>query len=705
MKRFISLISVLFALLVLTALAEEANRTLVAQSERLSLYLYEDLCRIDVEDGLTGKVWSSSMNDETAAGIKIIPAQQKKINSLLAINCTNIDKGMGVVNNMALLGENSLSASSELITDGVRLNYTFGSFGISVSIELTLDGNDLLVRVPFDHIREEKEFGLVSVDALPYMFSATDLSEGFFLYPDGCGAIMEFKDPAHYKEQTRQYTVYGDMIKLDSLLDMFDEGAPLTLMPVFGMNRGGHGLLAIIEEGAESSKISVNSSNNIIGLNYMFASFQYRRNFEDKRTASRDIKTYDKAAMEQDYTMRILFLEEDEADYSVMAVSWREYLLKNGMVNRKTIEPACAIDIFMTTPEEGLLYDSPKTVTTFSQAEEILQELTKSGVSNIHASIKGWSSDGYGKTPDRFPVSSSIGGNKGLKRFVQTAHELGVEVTLTVNVCEAKSDQGGYSHRNDVVYTGNHAVLTDRDEEVFILSADVSAAKLNGIISKAADYGLDGLKLERIGMFAPYNYSAARAMSGSEGMRYFESMLSAAGEIFAHVQAEGGNVWSLRSVDMVTGVPYEDYGYQITTRSVPFYQIALHGIVDYTYRPGNLSSDLDREVLRWVEMGYTPYFELTYLGTEELMYTEYQHLFSASFREWLERVSEACEMFTDGELKELSDKYIIKHEYISDTLAKITYEDGSVIYVNYGAEVEIDGLLLPARDYVLVRGR
>ena len=90
MKRIISLISVLFALLVLTALAEEANRTLVAQSERLSLYLYEDLCRIDVEDGLTGKVWSSSMNDETAAGIKIIPAQQKKINSLLAINCTNI---------------------------------------------------------------------------------------------------------------------------------------------------------------------------------------------------------------------------------------------------------------------------------------------------------------------------------------------------------------------------------------------------------------------------------------------------------------------------------------------------------------------------------------------------------------------------------------------------------------------------------------
>ncbi|MBR3741077.1 MAG: hypothetical protein IKN04_11595 [Clostridia bacterium] len=79
-------------LLTIPALAEDAGeeRTLAAQNDRLSLYVYGDLCRIDIEDAFTGKTWSSTMNGPTAEGMKIIPAQQKRITSLLAVNCTNL---------------------------------------------------------------------------------------------------------------------------------------------------------------------------------------------------------------------------------------------------------------------------------------------------------------------------------------------------------------------------------------------------------------------------------------------------------------------------------------------------------------------------------------------------------------------------------------------------------------------------------------
>ena len=71
------------------ALAEEAaaKKLLIAQNDRLSLFLSPDLCSIDIQDALTGKTWSSTMNDETAEGLRIIPAQQKRITSLLAVNC------------------------------------------------------------------------------------------------------------------------------------------------------------------------------------------------------------------------------------------------------------------------------------------------------------------------------------------------------------------------------------------------------------------------------------------------------------------------------------------------------------------------------------------------------------------------------------------------------------------------------------------
>lgn len=43
---------------------------------------------------------------------------------------------------------------------------------------------------------------------------------------------------------------------------------------------------------------------------------------------------------------------------------------------------------------------------------------------------------------------------------------------------------------------------------------------------------------------------------------------------------------------------------------------------------------------------------------------------------------------------------IREHVRLEDELIRVTYEDGSRIYLNYGGETaEIDGLTIPAEDY------
>jgi hypothetical protein len=122
--------------------------------------------------------------------------------------------------------------------------------------------------------------------------------------------------------------------------------------------------------------------------------------------------------------------------------------------------------------------------------------------------------------------------------------------------------------------------------------------------------------------------------------------------------------------------------------------------VEYAGEPGNLSSDLEREVLRWVEMGYTPFFELTYDNTEELMYTNYQSLFSAEYTAWRERVAWAAKQFTESPLSELHDQLIVRHERLSDTLVKVTYESGAAVYVNYADNpAKADGMVIEARSW------
>ena len=708
MKRLIPLLLfcavLLLAAPVLAEVAAEENIP-VAANDRLSLYPSPDCCAIEIRDALTGRTWSSTMNDETAAGMKIIPAQQKRVTSLLAVNCTNLQSGLGVVNNLSLKAEKDLKASYELIENGVRLTYYLGTYQVGVRIDILLDGPSLVVRMPYAGIVEDGDFSLVSVDVMPFLFSATDKSEGFFLYPDGCGAVMQFRDYAHYREPARLYNVYGDFQSQPVLLDMFAQETPDVLFPVFGMNRGGRGLLAIIEKGEETARVSVNSSNNIIGINYLFANFQYRRSFEDKRVTTRDVKVFDKDDIKVDYQMRVLFLEEEDPDYNAMALVWRDYLLKNGLVARRARVPSVAIDLFMTAPEEGLLFDTPRTVTTLSQAADILRSLDGLGVRNIHASIKGWTADGYGKTPDRFPISGSVGGDADLHRLIETAHALGATVSLTANFMEAASDQGGYSHRNDVVYTGNHTILTNREETVFMLSPDVAEAKLKSFLKKASSFDLDGLRFERMGKYIAFNYGSRRYLTAEDTLGIYRRMTDEARAAFGRAEAEGGDASLLGMADFFTDVPYEDFGYQITTASVPFYQIALHGLVEYAGRPGNLSSDLEREVLRWVEMGYTPFFELTYDNTEELMYTNYQSLFSAQYTAWQDRVAWAAKQFTDGPLAALHNQLIVEHRRITDTLVRVTYENGAAVYVNYASEpAEADGVTVEAMSWTVRQG-
>lgn len=694
-------------LLLLAAFPAAAAEALpVAENERLALYLSNDCAGIEILDKQTGVKWSSSMNDEEFFSTQKINATiKKKMSSMLMINYTNLNQGLGSINNMAILADKLFEASYEKIENGVRLHYVFGSCSIELDIEVTLDKSSVLISVPYSGIHENGVYSIVSLDLMPYFCSASDWTDGFFFYPDGSGALMQFTDNAHMGEKTKLYSVYGSLEKHETLLGFFDTRSPEVLLPVFGMNLGGQGVVCAIEKGAESSQISLNPSNKIVRANYLFANFLYRRGFDDKRVTDRSFKIYDKKPIETDYALRILFLDDGRASYSDMAVAYRDYLLSSGQIERNVTEPSALIDIFLTANEKGLLFDTPRTVTTLPQAEEMLKSLSEDGVQNVQAALKGWSSDGYGNSPDHLPVSGSTGGNEALKKLLETAKTLNYDVSLIANFIEAKATQGGYSHRNDIVYTGNYAILTDEEESIFILSPDISKKKLDDFIASAKDFPVSGLRLEWLGNTLAYNYFSKRYITVSETLSFYNEMLAGTEAAFGSASVQGGSLYAAQGASLMTEIPMSDNRYQYTTESVPFYQIVMHGVRDYTGTPGNLSSDMEREVLRWVEMGYLPYFELAWSDTEDLMYTEYQSLFSAKFSDWREEAARIAKQFQSGELAQLHGALITRHDKLSADVRRVTYDNGLTVYVNYSQEAAVfDGLTIPARDYIVVEG-
>lgn len=703
MKKWIVL-CLLVMLAITGAAAEEGadDRIPVAENDRLALFLAADHCGFEVEDRLTGVTWSSSMNDPTFTG-KLAGLNQKKANSLLTVNVTNLDKGAGSITNAVLLNDKKLSTGYELIENGVRVHYDLASSGVALDVEITLDGENVLVRVPYAGIDCYGDFSVVSIDMMPYLCSGSDNAEGFLFYPDGSGALLDFQDYAHFKELAQTFNVYGSTEKSAAMLDFFDQEEPTVLMPVYGISIGGNAMLAVIEEGAETSRITVSSSTKIVAVNYVYANFQYRRGFDDLRVTSRSIKTYDKNAMETDYSVCLMFLPAGEDTYSDMAVAYREYLMDGGLT-ANIGEQTVAIDLFMSAPEEGLLFDTQRTVTTLSEASDMLDALADAGVTRAKLSLKGWSKGGYGAIPNRFPVEGAVGSTKELTALMAKAADMGSEMSLTVNLTEADHDQRTYSKRNGVVYLSNYAILTDEEEETFILSSEVIREKYEAFAKKAEKLTVTGVRFERMGQYIPFNYNRGHYYTTAQTLEIYRQMLTDAKSRLGSVSVQGGAVWAAPYADLLTEVPYEDSGYQFTSQSVPFYQIVMHGLREYTGTPGNLSSDMDRELLRWVEMGYMPYFELTWDSTEALMYTDYQSLFTAQYTEWLDRVAEISEAFTTGDVSELRTALIVEHTPLATDLYRVTYDNGTAVYVNYGEnEAQADGLTIPAMDYLVVK--
>ena len=702
MKKYIVLCLVLLLAMV-PAWAMADDRIPVAENDRLRLFLKADHCGIDVEDKVTGVTWSSSMNDPTFTG-KIAGLNQKKANSLLTVNITNLVKGAGSITNAVLLNDKQLSTGYELIENGVRVDYDLGANKVRVSVEITLEGDTVLVRVPYERLETYGDFSVVSIDMMPFLCSGSDNADGFLFYPDGSGAILEFQDYAHYKETTQLFSVYGNLEKQNSVLDFFDQEDPEVMMPVYGISQNGHAMLAVIEEGAETARISVNPSTKILALNYVFANFQYRRGFDDMRVTTRQIKTYDKTAMETDYALRLMFLPEGRDTYSDMAVAYRDYLLNDQGWERRVNDQAVAVDLFMSAPEEGLLFDTQRTVTTLEQAGKILDELAERGVAGLQVSLKGWAKGGYGATPDRFPVVGSIGSNGELTALTEKAAAMGSTLSLTANFVEADKDSWGYSKRNDVVYLSNYSILTNDEEDIFLLGPETMLQKFTDFRKTAEKLKVAGVRFEFIGRCVTFNYNRGHEHTTAQALAVYEQMLQEAKASLGHVSVEGGAVALAEHADLMTEVPYDDSGFQFTTTSVPFYQMVMHGVRDYTGTPGNLSSDLEREMLRWVEMGYMPYFELTWGSTEELMYTDYQSLFTAQYTAWIDEVEEIAKAYTEGDLKDVRTALMMRHEQLANNVYKVTYDNGCVVYVNYNREaVQADGLTINALDYLVVK--
>jgi hypothetical protein len=156
----------------------------------------------------------------------------------------------------------------------------------------------------------------------------------------------------------------------------------------------------------------------------------------------------------------------------------------------------------------------------------------------------------------------------------------------------------------------------------------------------------------------------------------------------------------------ILNVPLESSGFNITDHSVPFYQMVIHGYIDYAGSPVNLSADQNpqQQLLKALETGSNLYFNWFYEEPSSIKETEFNHLFSSNYKLWLD---DAITMYNEANevLNEVREKSITSHKKLIEGVYETTFGEDYSVIVNYNEKtVVVDGITIEAENYKIRQG-
>jgi len=160
----------------------------VAENDRLELWLKEQSLSIQVKDKRSGYMWSSEIIDTEsneswknfmASGLSLEYFEESKPNA------TRTD----------LVSQTNKSIAFETLEKGFKAIIRLNDLKIGMELHVSLEGDQLVVRIPQQSIVEGNKTKLGSVYVYPFLGAtkAGDV-EGYMFIPDGSGALIQLAD-------------------------------------------------------------------------------------------------------------------------------------------------------------------------------------------------------------------------------------------------------------------------------------------------------------------------------------------------------------------------------------------------------------------------------------------------------------------------------------------------------------------------------
>lgn len=685
--------------------------SVIAESDTYKMYFYEPRLSVILENKETGMLMETTLSDEKDDGQnnKSWTGYMKSGIVLTAIKGTN---------NTYQVDLNTCPHTMDVTyTDnGFSAKIFFTTYGFGLTVEAYLEGDEFVVRVPSDSIVENTEGNYISTISLfPFMgYTHMDDQDGYMLIPDGNGALIYLDDKEGRYSTGFSQLIYGkdagfvEPTTQSYLWGMYDTvvDANKVLAPVFGMahTEDQLGYLAVVEDGAMRASVEAHPNGVMVNYNRCFAKFLVRDIYVQplNQSNSGTVVNVEANRTEMDMQVRYLLLSGEDADYSGMAVAYRDYLLENKLVSVKDTSYNTRLDFLGTEREEFLMGTTAVTMTTTENIEEMYAELQKAGVDSVLTVYKGWQKGGLYELPiNKYKADGNIGGTGDLTDLIKESAKEGYDIYL-YNDALMVNGTTNLTTFNVVKRINKRTLEIDTNEQVYDLFYYLTPSKANETLSKFVKTytkkGVSNLAIAGISdaLFS-YSYKGKFYTRLDTGATYKSLLETIDKNTNLILEQPFSYLWN--QTDAFLDMPLGSSEYMYVDEEVPFLSIVLKGILPMYSDYVNFEANKTKFFLQMVESGVYPSFYLTYENSSALIYTNSSDLYSTQYSAYKNTILEY-----DAALRAVAEKvqgaFVADHEKLDNGVTKVTYDNGVIIYVNYTEEnVTVDGISIDALSY------
>ena len=577
---------------------------------------------------------------------------------------------------------------------------------------------------------------VISVTPAPFICSAQNTpansKDSYFVVPSGSGALMYLdkrSDGAarvygdfETKPETTEGLVYGEDLAVDKYTSPSNE-TPIT-MPFYGVKKGNTALCAIIESSAEACKITAragdpsigvsaldtNPSNgysyiattfNVLGFNnvYNLGTWRLQYNeYTDQNMAPLVIGYYP--------------LSGEQANYTGMAKRYQKYLVDkenlkktqdNSLLNVKLYGSFVKDELFV-----GIPYEDEVPLTTYKEATEILGELKKISGGSLTATMQGFGEGGINanKLLGGYTLTGAAGSKADLTEFVEYTKANGIKTFFNFDTITLYESTKGYSINNDVALNINGVpspvyIFLNSTRERYKqnkggkVGAAISRENLddvaNDAVALADKLGITGIAFDTLGNTCYSDYTVVeengkyvyRNPWRSEMGNDVKAITADVQENSKTVMMDGAFAYAAVAADVITNIPTASNKNNAFDLEVPLYQIVFQGYRANSVGAINIATNKRTQFLKAIETGSGLSFELinNYYQefSKEVMRGLHASLFADNVKLIEEYVNESKAFLTS-----VAGATIVNHQYMTKDVVKTEFDNGVIVYVNYG---------------------